>query len=670
MADPLVLEIVVDDKGTPQVKGFTQTVEQGGKRIQTSAERTGNKVTAAFSKIPQVFGTVAKGIGLAATALTGIGAGLFAMTKNVADSQAQVEEFGRRIGVSTEFLSEMAFAAEQEGIANQALNTSLQRLQRRLGEAADGTGIAVNAFQKLGIKLTDTTGKVRPLEKVFPEVAEALSKVEDPSKRAALAMKLMDTEGVKLLQIMDKGADGLQAYSDRAQELGIVVTESAAKSSKEFAGNLTDLQKSFSGVVRLLANELIPIFVPLLKGLTDSILEWRTSGKAAAFFGETVVGSLELAVSAIRFLGRTWQAVNRVFSDVTGFILLGFEKILSGLGFILEKAGQAAKFLGLEGVASKLEGASKAVKGFRDTVGLMSDAAFEVADDWEQSGGEVTRAIDTVADQVHEQAEAIKAPLVQAATDVATAFTITAKEAQRQTRETLENNAKVFAAIAEKATDTSATVIEVGTRAHAAWAKAARAANQEIIVLLDDVAVKGELVSKRMLVASQAWATDVIGIKNQIDEQLANLKTATRGDPQGFKGFAENLRGTSQRALDQLVRRLAGTDANELARILPSIRGSLAPETQRFLNHEGFQDGGVVTKPTVALLGENPAKNPEFILNREQMEALTQGGGGGTTTVHAPVTVHINGEVRDADAVVQRIGPALEEAVRIGRIKL
>jgi tape measure domain-containing protein len=36
----------------------------------------------------------------------------------------------------------------------------------------------------------------------------------------------------------------------------------------------------------------------------------------------------------------------------------------------------------------------------------------------------------------------------------------------------------------------------------------------------------------------------------------------------------------------------------------------------------GFQHGGVVRRPTMAMIGENPANNPEFIFNRHQMDRM------------------------------------------------
>ena len=47
------------------------------------------------------------------------------------------------------------------------------------------------------------------------------------------------------------------------------------------------------------------------------------------------------------------------------------------------------------------------------------------------------------------------------------------------------------------------------------------------------------------------------------------------------------------------------------------------------INPMMFQHGGVVNAPTMAMIGENPAHNPEVILNRQQMQSMFGRSGSG-----------------------------------------
>ena len=62
-----------------------------------------------------------------------------------------------------------------------------------------------------------------------------------------------------------------------------------------------------------------------------------------------------------------------------------------------------------------------------------------------------------------------------------------------------------------------------------------------------------------------------------------------------------------------------------------------------------FQHGGVVSAPTMAMIGENPAHNPEVILNRQQMQSMF-GGHGGTSGKQSQVSIHNYPDRKSAEA--------------------
>jgi uncharacterized protein Yka (UPF0111/DUF47 family) len=128
-----------------------------------------------------------------------------------------------RLGESVEALSALEFAAGQSGISATTLELALQRMTRRVSEAAQGTGEAKKALEELNISAVKLN-KI-PLSKQLLVVAEAFKKVESDADRVRLAMRLFDTEGVKLVQLMKDGASGIEALTDKAADLGAVVTD-------------------------------------------------------------------------------------------------------------------------------------------------------------------------------------------------------------------------------------------------------------------------------------------------------------------------------------------------------------------------------------------------------------------------------------------------------------
>ncbi len=139
--------------------------------------------------------------------LAGVG-GFGALTSAAVRSGDQFQKLSLRLGASTEALSQLQFVAERSGVNFQTLTTGLQRLTRRASEAAAGTGPAVKVFQALGINAA-VFAKLAP-ETQFEVIADRLNQVEDSSRKVALAQKLLDSEGVALIQTFQGGAEGIR----------------------------------------------------------------------------------------------------------------------------------------------------------------------------------------------------------------------------------------------------------------------------------------------------------------------------------------------------------------------------------------------------------------------------------------------------------------------------
>ncbi len=176
------------------------------------------------------------------------GAGLARALTDVINTADRFQKLNDRLGITTEAISELSFAAEQTGVSTRTLELGLQRLQRRVAEAAQGAGEAQGALRELGIdaaKLADL-----PLDQQFELVGEALSRVSSDADRTRLAFKLFDSEGVALLQTLEGGAAGLQNFRSQAQQLGLTVSGDAAQAAADLKDRIGELRAAFEGLTR------------------------------------------------------------------------------------------------------------------------------------------------------------------------------------------------------------------------------------------------------------------------------------------------------------------------------------------------------------------------------------------------------------------------------------
>ena len=94
-------------------------------------------------------GMVAK-MGLAATAAVGLAKAVAA----VKGEFAGLDKLGKtadKLGLGVQQLEQLRFAAEKTGVSSDTLDMALQRMVRRVNEAAHGTGEAKNAIAEMGL---------------------------------------------------------------------------------------------------------------------------------------------------------------------------------------------------------------------------------------------------------------------------------------------------------------------------------------------------------------------------------------------------------------------------------------------------------------------------------------------------------------------------------------
>ena len=199
----------------------------------------------------------------------------------------KVEKFAARIGVVGDQLRIMQFAAEQTGVSADTLNMGLQRMTRRVAEAAKGTGEAKDALIELGLH-AGRLNELRP-DQVFAAIANQMQKVEKQSDRVRLAMKLFDSEGVALVNTLAGGSEGLEEFARQSEKLGILLGTQASR-IEQTTDALNRMKKAQEGVVQHIAVAMAPAITHIEKRLERIIKVWnkwlyRRTGGAGGLFG-------------------------------------------------------------------------------------------------------------------------------------------------------------------------------------------------------------------------------------------------------------------------------------------------------------------------------------------------------------------------------------------------
>lgn len=273
------------------------TVLTAKDKTAAAFKSVGNSAAAATVKIAKIG---------AAFATAGVAAGV-ALTKMSMQNVDALAKVSDRLGIATQSLAGLQHAANLAGVENATLEKSLVKLAVGVSDAADGTGIAKDAFIELG--LSAALLEKMPIDQQMLKVADAMQGVELQADKVRLATELFGARGVSVLNMLGGGSKNLVEMAKEADHLGIAINRvDAAKI--ELANDAVERAK---GVFTGLGNQLATSFSPLIMTVANSFRQAALDNEDFGSVGRDVVLAL------LKGYGK--------LSDGVFFLRLGFAQL-------------------------------------------------------------------------------------------------------------------------------------------------------------------------------------------------------------------------------------------------------------------------------------------------------------------------------------------------------
>ena len=290
-------------------------VEIGAQDKYSAALNRAAEKMKAFGNGVRNVGAILGGAGAA------IGAPILASAKTFATAGDQVQKMAIRTGIAASTLSTLGFAAEQSGTDLGTLESGLRRMQKTIGEAAQGSVSAQTAIENLGVSASQLAG-LSPDEQ-FSLIADSISQIEDPAKRATAAMQIFGKQGAMLLPMLTSGSGGIKALQAEARALGIEISDLDANNAAELGDAFNRFGRTMKAIPIVIGAAVAPALTNLMtifaNGLTH-VLSWIKEHQKIV----VVAG----AVSAVLVtLGGALIAVGTSIS-LAGFAMGGLSKLV------------------------------------------------------------------------------------------------------------------------------------------------------------------------------------------------------------------------------------------------------------------------------------------------------------------------------------------------------
>jgi hypothetical protein len=247
---------------------------------------------------------------LAAHALVS-GAAVFGLAKFVSNSAVAAGQLSQKIGVSTDALQELQYAASLTGLSSDELQVSMKQLSRHVYDASRGVGEAGKPFATLGIRIRDAGGHLKSGDVILTQLSDKFAAMPDGVKKTALAVEIFGRSGEDLIPLLNKGSKSIGEFRKEAHDLGLVFTSEEIASAKDFNLNVNRLIATFTGIRNIVGNAIIPI-------IKDVVVELQHFVEANK---DLIATNLEVFVEILKeHFEQVWaigtQAV-RIFRNLT-----------------------------------------------------------------------------------------------------------------------------------------------------------------------------------------------------------------------------------------------------------------------------------------------------------------------------------------------------------------
>lgn len=186
------------------------------------------------------------------TAISAVSAAVIVAVKTSANYEDSLTKLSRTAGSTVQSFSELVYAADLAGIEHEKLAKNLKKLNTPSEEAR-------KEFQRLGISMTDATGKMKTQDQLLNDLADGFKGMKSPIEMAQSATEVFGAKGTDMVNLLKDGSKGLKELRDEAVAMGIAFNKEAGENAEKFNDDLERITKSAQGATMTISNSIIAL---------------------------------------------------------------------------------------------------------------------------------------------------------------------------------------------------------------------------------------------------------------------------------------------------------------------------------------------------------------------------------------------------------------------------
>ena len=291
-------------------------------------------------------------------AAAGVVTALGALSYKAGQNADDLNTLSKVYGISTQDLQKYAAAADLVDVDVNTIAKSHLKLEKSMASAASGTGKNAEAFDKLGISVTDANGNLRSGDEVWQDTIKALGQVENETERDALAMQLMGKSAAELNPLIEDGGEAYQRLSETLSQYGLdFVDQETLDKANQFNDELDTMKAIGAVALQTVGSQLAAALAPALEkvvGLFGQFANWLSNlnPQVLAVIG-VIAGVVAALAPVLIILGTLISSIGAIIG-VLGMItapMLGVVAVIAAVvaaGVLLYKNWDTIKAKALE----------------------------------------------------------------------------------------------------------------------------------------------------------------------------------------------------------------------------------------------------------------------------------------------------------------------------------
>lgn len=267
-----------------------------------------------------------RGLSVAGAAVV---AALGAIAYKSGTSADDLNTLSKVYSINTTDLQKYAVAADLVDVSVEDIARSHVKLEKSMYSAQNGSKSQTEAFDKLGVSITNADGSLRSSDEVWQDTITALGQVTNETERDAIAQQLMGKSAAQLNPLIEDQGETYKNLTDTLAKYDLdFVDQKTLDGANQFNDALDTMKAIGSVAISTIGSQLAAYLAPALEKVVDwvgRLAQWLTTLSPEVL---TVIGIIAAVVAAI------------------GPVLIVLGKLATGISAILNLANMLGVGIG------------------------------------------------------------------------------------------------------------------------------------------------------------------------------------------------------------------------------------------------------------------------------------------------------------------------------------